>query len=223
MIYPRPALDRAEWMLDGRPSPAHQLIIGAHLLSSRGGAPALGSGGLSVAFRSGPTFSAPLTVFPVPRSSNRTCGFPASGLPTKSRLHVWYGPEFPTLNDSDRLSPVATPCLFSVPLSKSDPFRRPTHLGVFSTPNLSITLPARPAPHGVPVCACTLLCRASRVAPFSIFRTCRHHYPGGNGSVLLSLVFPNRRRPSLGTRRVLPHCRFRGLLDVHSRSDPCGR
>ena len=30
----------------------------------------------------------PLTAFPVPRSSNRTCGFPASGLPTRSRLRV---------------------------------------------------------------------------------------------------------------------------------------
>ena len=97
------------------------------------------------------------------------------------------------------------PCLLSVPFSKSGSFRRPALPGVFSTPSLSATLPARPAPHGVPVCACTLLCRASRVAPFSIFRTCRHHYPGGNGSVLLSLVFPNRRRPSPGTRRVGSH------------------
>ena len=30
----------------------------------------------------------PLTAFPVPRSSNRTCGFPASGFPTRSRLRV---------------------------------------------------------------------------------------------------------------------------------------
>ena len=73
------------------------------------------------------------------------------------------------------------------------------------SPSLSATLPARPAPHGVPVCACTLLCRASRVAASSIFRTCRRHYPGGNGSVLLSFAFPNRRRPSPGTRRVGSH------------------
>ena len=97
------------------------------------------------------------------------------------------------------------PCLLSVPFSKSGSFPRPALPGVFSTTNLSATLPARPAPHGVPVCACTLLCRASRVATLSIFRTCRRHYPGGSGSVLLSFAFPNHQRPSPYSRRVGSH------------------
>ena len=32
--------------------------------------------------------------------------------------------------------------------------------------------------------------RASRVATSSLFHTCRRHYPGGNGPVRLSLLFP---------------------------------
>ena len=100
---------------------------------------------------------------------------------------------------------MAIPCLLSIPFSKSGSFRRPAHPGVLSTPSLSATLSARSAPHGVPVCACTLLCRASRVATLSIFRAYRRHYPGGNNSVLLSLVFPSRLRPSPDLRRVGSH------------------
>ena len=47
------------------------------------------------------------------------------------------------------------PCPLSVSLSKSGPFPRPALPGVFSRTDLSATLPARPAPHGVPVGACT--------------------------------------------------------------------
>ena len=54
-------------------------------VESGAGAPALGSGGLSVAFASGRS-PAPLTAFPVPRSSNRACGFPAPGFPTRACL-----------------------------------------------------------------------------------------------------------------------------------------
>ena len=47
-----------------------------------------------------------------------------------------------------------------------------------------------------------MLHRASRVATLSIFRAYRRQYPGGNNSVLLSLVFPSRLRPSPNLRRV---------------------
>ena len=47
------------------------------------------------------------------------------------------------------------PCPLSVSLSKSGPFPRPALPGVFSRTDLSATLPARPAPHGGPVGACT--------------------------------------------------------------------
>ena len=58
---------------------------GYFAVESRAGAPVLGSGGLSVAFAPGLS-PAPLTAFPVPRSSNRACGFPAPGFPSRSCL-----------------------------------------------------------------------------------------------------------------------------------------
>ena len=44
--------------------------------------------------------------------------------------------------------------------------------------------------------------RASRVATSSLFHTCRRHYPGGNGPVYLSPLFPVRHRPSPCLGRV---------------------
>ena len=69
---------------------------------------------------------------------------------------------------------------------------------VFSPTGLSATLPARPAPRGVPVAAYTAPGRASRVAALSILRACRRHYPGGNRPVLS----PLSSRPAVG----LPLC-----------------
>ena len=59
--------------------------------------------------------------------------------------------------------------------------------------------------------------KASRVvATSSLFHVCQRHYPGGNGSVLMSLFFPNRHRPSPCCRGGrLPHYPFRGLLSVY--------
>ncbi len=56
----------------------HHLIV-----ESGAGAPALGSGGLSVAFAPGLS-PAPMAAFPVPRSPNPACGFPAPGSPVGS-------------------------------------------------------------------------------------------------------------------------------------------
>ena len=56
-------------------------------VESGAGAPALGSGGSSVAFAPGLS-PAPMAAFPVPRSSNRTCEFPAYGFRTRSCLRA---------------------------------------------------------------------------------------------------------------------------------------
>ena len=52
-------------------------------VESGAGAPALGSGGFSVAFAPGLS-PAPMAAFPVPRSPNPACGFPAPGSPVGS-------------------------------------------------------------------------------------------------------------------------------------------
>ena len=68
--------------------------IGALMVESGAGALTLGSGGCSVAFA--PVLSpAPMASFPVPRSSNRTCGFPASGFRTRSCLRARKAPGLP--------------------------------------------------------------------------------------------------------------------------------
>ena len=59
--------------------------ISADWVESGAGAPVLGSGGWSIAFALGLS-PAPITAFPGPRSSNRTCRFPASGFPMRSCL-----------------------------------------------------------------------------------------------------------------------------------------
>ena len=93
------------------------------------------------------------------------------------------------------------PCPLSVSLSKSGPFPRPALPGVLSLTGLSATPPARPTPQGSGWCVHTTD-RASRVATSSIFHACRRHYPGGYVSVLASLYFPIRHRPSPNYRRV---------------------
>ena len=94
-----------------------------------------------------------------------------------------------------RLSPVVMPCLLSILFSKSGPFPRPALPGVFSRTGLSATLPARPAPRGVPVDACASPHRASRVATIPLFHACRRHYPGGTGRCSFRSL-PGRWQPS---------------------------
>ena len=57
------------------------------------------------------------------------------------------------------------------------------------------TLPARPAPHGVPVGACHATDRASRVATVPLFHACRRQYPGGVGRCARRSL-PGRCQPS---------------------------
>ena len=65
---------------------------------------------------------------------------------------VW---NFRTFSDPVRLSPVVTSCFLSVLLSNQGSFPPPALPGLRGTTSPSATLPARPAPHGVPVGACT--------------------------------------------------------------------
>ena len=76
----------------GRHSPSGLKIV--HKVESGADAVTVGYGGCSVAFAPGLSPS-PLVPFPDPRSSNRTCGFPASGFRTRSCLRARKGHGLP--------------------------------------------------------------------------------------------------------------------------------
>ena len=101
---------------------------------------------------------------------------------------VW---NFRTRSDPVRLLSVATPCLLSMLLSTQGPFPPPALPGFSGTTDPSATLPARPAPRGVPVDVCRISARASRVAAFFLFHACQRHYPGENRWVPTSLASPS--------------------------------
>ena len=63
--------------------------------------------------------------------------------------------------------------------------------------------------------------RASRVATSSLFHACQRQYPGGNGSVLMSLFFPDRHRPSPFNRRVGSHIAHFGACSTFTRILAC--
>ena len=86
-----------------------------------------------------------------------------------------------TLSGPARLSPVAMPIPLSASLSNQGSFPPPELPGFRGTTSPSATLPARPAPRGVPVGACHATDRASRVATAPLFHACRRQYPGGAG------------------------------------------
>ena len=76
-------------------------------------------------------------------------------------------------------------------LSTQGPFPPPALPGFSGTTDPSATLMARPAPRGVPVDACPISPRASRVASFFPFHACQRHYPDGSESVPASLSSPS--------------------------------
>ena len=122
----------------------------------------------------------------------------------------------------NRLSPLTTPCSLSVLLSNQGSLPPPALPGFCGSTSPSATLSAR-----LPL-AGFRLARAHRRRGFPC---CYHpHLP-----CVLPLL-PQRNRPMLApltSRPVaafpigrvgrLPHCAFRGLLDVHSRCGPHGR
>ena len=69
-------------------------VANLSIVESGAGAVTVGYGGCSVAFAPGLSPS-PLVPFPDPRSSNRTCGLPASGFRTRSCLRARKGHGLP--------------------------------------------------------------------------------------------------------------------------------
>ena len=175
-------------------------------VGSRTGAPALGSGGLSIAFAL-VLSPAPLTAFPVPATSNRTCRFPASGFPTnvtprhtsyRLRLDVKRLLETPGLTNLEVLGLRHSPTLVSfhrVSEVRPLPSTGITQLQRYYAPVRHPTLPSLALAdyqlvafthHSGGFPCCTPL----------LFHTCCRHYPGGIvGCIHRSL--PQRRRPSL--------------------------
>ena len=176
-----------------------------------------------------------------PRSSNRTCGFPASGSPTgftagmrrafdTSVLSVSVPPWLHDTACSEsfrnyavlyRLAPSHPPS----PSSTSTPEVRVlsstgvTQLHRYYDP---VRLPLEPMPYGT-VEAATLAQHGPPPLARSSVSTCRAHYPGGPVQVRLSAASPDRAAfPELraGRRPQLP---FRGLLRLHSHYGPSSR
>ena len=104
----------------------------------------------------------------------------------------------PTLLDSRQWS---CPCLLSVPFPTQGPFPRRALPRVPGTTGPSATLPARPAPRGVPVAACT----APAGVPVLLRLPSSMHAdaitPAETGRCFVAL-FPAGRRPSPDDRRV---------------------
>ena len=193
-------------------------------VESGGGAPAVGRGS-SCCWRLSPLASAsvsPLATFPLPRSSNRTCGFPASGFPMGSCFppHVaWSGfPEpLPTLLDVCQWScPASVP---SCPHRKAPSLRQhyPASPVLRASPppcrpNLSLAgcpLTSLSPPTGLPMLLPSSSSLRASVTTPAVPKGCpRRSLPPPASAFPIS---------QLGRR---PHCLFRGLLDVHSRSGP---
>ena len=176
-------------------------------VGSRTGAPALGFGGLPMAFAMAlsPT---PIATFPVPAASNRTCGFPASGFPTDvTSRHTPQGlhlvvkllPMHTSFTaGGNRLTPLSRTLCTSAACPKSGPFPPPELPGFLGTTRLSATSSSPVWPSRVTGWRHSLLPpdEASRVAPHLLLRTCCRHYPGGIvGCIHRSLL--QRQRPSL--------------------------
>ena len=93
------------------------------------------------------------------------------------------------------------PFPLSVFLSNQGSFPPPALPGIPGTTSPSATLPARPAPRGVPVWCVRTTGRASRVATVPFFHACRRHYPGGTVRCSRRSL-PGRWQPSPKNRRV---------------------
>ncbi len=173
-----------------------------------------------------------------PRSSNRTCGFPASGSPTGFTAGMRRA------SDTSVMSVSVPPWLHDTACSES--FRNyavlyrlaPSHPpspSSISTPEVRVLsstgvtqlhryydpvrLPLEPMPYGT-VEAATLAQHGPPPLARSPVSTCRAHYPGGPVQVRLSAASPDRAAfPELraGRRPQLP---FRGLLRLHSHYRP---
>ena len=115
------------------------------------------------------------------------------------------------------------PCFLSMLLSNQGPFPRPALPGVISTTGPSATSTTRPDPRGLPVGPCPTIDEASHVASSPIFHACRHHYPGGSGTVLTRLASRSPSAFPCLTEGRLPRLLFRGLPSARLRFGPRGR
>ena len=123
-----------------------------------------------------------------------------------------------TFSDPVRRLPVVMPRLLSMLFSNQGSFPPPALPGIRGTTSPSATLPTRPDPRGVPVGVCAPPTGLPVLLPHS---SCMHasvKYPGGCEPVHVSL---SSRSPAVfpfSAEGRHPHCPFRGLLDVRSRS-----
>ena len=173
-----------------------------------------------------------------PRSSNPTCGFPASGFPTgflasirravsTSVVRAYASPWLHNTACSEsswhyavlhRLAPShpPSPSSTSTPEVRVLPSAGITRLRRYYGP---VRLPRWPAPCST-VEAATLAHHGSPPITRLTISTCCAHYPGGPIQVLLSAASPNRAAfPVIwpGRRPQLP---FRGLLRLYTRYGP---
>ena len=203
-------------------------------------------GGLGWAYRlpalsvAGASLAQPCSVS-TSRSSNRTCGFPASGSPTGFTAGMRRA------FDTSVLSVSVPPWLHDTACSES--FRNyavlyrlaPSHPpspSSISTPEVRVLsstgvtqlhryydpvrLPLEPMPYGT-VEAATLAQHGPPPLARSPVSTCRAHYPGGPVQVRLSAASPDRAAfPELRAGRR-PQVPFRGLLRLHSHYRPSSR
>ena len=102
-------------------------------------------------------------------------------------------------------------------LSNRGSFAPPASPGFRGTTSPSATLPARPAPRGVPVGACHATDRTFRVAPVPLFHACCRHCPGGTDRCMRRSL-SGRWRPSPSEWRVsFRACSF-GVCSAFTRA-----
>ena len=181
-----------------------------------------------------------------PRSSNRTCGFPASGSPTGfTARHTVDGQVRLVSRDDTVARDQPSPCgralseasgcivvlLGSSPITDPRPRRkRARSQGPFLRRHYPASqvirpcpTPARPAVLATTFGVATSGRNGSPPITRTTFPTCRAHYPGGSERVPMSVASPfHAAFPDRQAGRH-PHHHFRGLLRLHSRYGPLDR
>ena len=187
-----------------------------------------------------------------PRSSNRTCGFTASGSPTGFTSRHTVDCQFGLVSRDDTVARNQLPPCGRAPSEASEYFqvlqahRQSPILGSFeSVPEVrvlssaGITRPHRSydpvrLPPGPPCSPRRWRCdlrpeRASPDYPDHLsnvpcpIRTCRAQYPGGSERVPMSVASPFHAAFPVSQAGRHPRFHFRGLLRLHSRYGPLDR
>ena len=174
-----------------------------------------------------------------PRSSNRTCGFPASGSPTGFTVR-----HTKQITDRKRHRDEASSVILRLTIQLSLKVRmivgvcrliaNHLHLAFFESipevrvlPSTGITrlqrsyYPVQTPPMPPPEAPLRPLPSHQHGSPpitRTTFPTCRAHYPGGSSGCACRLLPPGKWQEGRH-----PHCHFRGLLRLHSRYGPPDR